>query len=248
MTSAELKVKLDKAIETVEKKKKTIERHKAQAKKRLSKLTRCNWLDLTDLYKTKYDENMRFRYKTETGDDLYWDICDYEDKLRDIKDATKKLADTERIVDNWQEKYNIAIEREIKLATEVPEAFKEARQTLVNNWVTWDILRRNIIKKRRAELDYKEFRKLFTYCEEDAYNKTDEQFRKIEEVKADAWLLDLYNRVKEICGDITDCSHVRWGGKCLDGVVYGTKGKAIVNTIVAGGYNIQRLHLRTLVK
>lgn len=248
MTSAELKVKLDKAIETVEKKKKTIERHKAQAEKRLSKLTRCEWLVDKDLYKTKFDESMRFKYKTETGDDLYWDICDYEGKLRDIKDATKKLADAERIADNWQEKYNITIKREMMLATKVPEAFKKARQILVDNWVSWDISRRNIIKKRREELDYKEFRKLFTYYEEATYNKTDEQFRKIEEVKADAWLLDLCNRVKEICGDITDCSHVKWGGKCLDGVVYGTKGKAIVNTIVAGGYNIQKLHLRTLVR
>ena len=46
---------------------------------------------------------------------------------------------------------------------------------------------------------------------------------------------------------ITDCSYIRWGGKCLDGYIVGKNGKASVETIGAGGYNIQRWHLRTLV-
>ena len=59
---------------------------------------------------------------------------------------------------------------------------------------------------------------------------------------------DLYNRVVAFTGEITDASGIRWGGKCLDGIIIGKEGKAIVETIGAGGYNIQRWHLRTLVK
>ena len=39
MTSTELRARLDKAIETVAKKEKTIERHEAQAEKKLAKIT-----------------------------------------------------------------------------------------------------------------------------------------------------------------------------------------------------------------
>ena len=68
------------------------------------------------------------------------------------------------------------------------------------------------------------------------------------EREADYWLINLYNRVKEITGEVTDCSYLRWGGKCLDGYIVGETGRAKVETIGAGGYNIQRYHLRVLVK
>lgn len=248
MNSIELKIRLDKANETVAKKEKTIERHKVQAEKRLKKLTRFDWIDLNDLSNVKYNDGLRQRYSDLTnGDSLYWDICGYTDKLRDIRDATKKLEDAKQIASNWKERYNLAVKKELMIAKEIPEAFKSARDTLVEAWVESDIRSREKMKKDRSTLEYKEFREIWTYTAETMYTKTDEEFRKYEESEADVWVLDLYNRVKEICGDITDASLLRWGGKCLDGKVVGTKGTAWVNTILAGGYNIQRLHLRTLV-
>ena len=90
-------------------------------------------------------------------------------------------------------------------------------------------------------------RKIYKYSEEESLRKTDEEFQKMEETEADAWLLNLYNRVKDVTGEVTDCSHIKWGGKCLDGIVVRKNGKAIVTTIEAGGWNIQRYHLRVLV-
>jgi hypothetical protein len=56
-------------------------------------------------------------------------------------------------------------------------------------------------------------------------------------------------RVKEITGQITDASflHIGLNGE-INGCIIGEKGKAKVETISAGGYNIQCYHYRVLVK
>ena len=61
---------------------------------------------------------------------------------------------------------------------------------------------------------------------------------------------DLCNRISAVVGEITDVRGLSIGYKSgeLNGVVIGTKGKAKVETIGAGGYNIQCFHYRVLVK
>lgn len=235
MTSIELKERLEKALETVSKKEATIERHKKQAEKKLQILKENGW-----------DKGTAFDYRD--NNDAYWAICEYNHKLEDIKGAEDKLKEAQEIANNWKDKLDKQIQKELILAKEVPEAFKQAREALVESWVAQDIREREVMLQKKRELEYKEFRKLYRYTEEESLKHTDEEFRKIEEREADAWLLNLYNRVKEIVGEVTDASGIRWGGKCLDGFVVGTKGRAEVFTIDAGGYNIQRWHLRTLVK
>lgn len=248
MTSIEIKIRLDKALETVEKKKSTILRHTNQMEKKAAILKKAEWLDISDPSAHKWNEEERRRYKTETGRDLYWDFCDYESKLSDIKSAKKKLKEAEQIAENWQKKYDDAVKRELMIANEVPEAFKQARECLVNEWTVYDIRYRDRMNEYISTHVYDEYKKIYPYSTIQYSRKTDEEFRKIEEREADAWLLNLYQRVMEITGPVTDCSRIRRGGKCLDGIVIGENGTAEVTTIDAGGYNIQRYHLRTLVK
>ena len=233
MTSTEIKERLEKAQATVDKRAATIERHKARAEKLLAKIN-AKGLELD-------------RYKYRDSDD-YWLICDYEDALDNIKGAEEKLADAKKTAKNWEAKLEAKIEAEKLIADKIPEAMKQARAELVESWVNSDIRAREAMRTLKVQLDYTEFRKHYKYTEEEALNHTDEEFRKIEESEADRWLLNLYNRVKEITGEVTDCSGLRWGGKCLDGMVKGKDGIAVVETIGAGGYNIQRYHLRVLVK
>ena len=65
-------------------------------------------------------------------------------------------------------------------------------------------------------------------------------------------ILDLLRRVTKITGPVTDWSelYVTQGnmGAVINGYVIGEDGRAEVESILAGGYNIQRLHVRTLVK
>lgn len=58
----------------------------------------------------------------------------------------------------------------------------------------------------------------------------------------------IIERTNEIVGKITDATKLKVGAKGdLNGYIIGTKGTAKVQTIGAGGYNIQCFHFRTLI-
>ena len=233
MKSMELREKLHKAEEKVEKTRKTIERHLARADKKKALAEKNGWsLD---------------SWENKGNNEAWWNACDYHSALEDAKGAEKKLEEAIKTADNWRAKLERQLELEKTIQTEIPEAFKEAKEELVKRWVECDIEERERIKKLRKELDHKDLRKLVTYSHEMEYQRTDEEFQKIEEREAELWLIDLYNRVYAITGKITDASGIHWGGKCLDGIIKGENGTARVETIGAGGYNIVRYHLRVLV-
>jgi len=61
--------------------------------------------------------------------------------------------------------------------------------------------------------------------------------------------LDLFQRVYKKIGKVVDASGLYVGNNLsLNGIVQGEKGNANVETIYAGGYNIQCLHYRVLIK
>lgn len=63
-----------------------------------------------------------------------------------------------------------------------------------------------------------------------------------------AKLADLIGRINKVVGTITDASGLYIGSKGeINGYVVGTEGKAKIETIGAGGYNIVCFHFRTLV-
>ena len=58
----------------------------------------------------------------------------------------------------------------------------------------------------------------------------------------------IIERTNAIVGEITDASGLSIGSKQdLNGFIVGTRGTAKVQTIGAGGYNIQCFHFRTLI-
>jgi len=61
--------------------------------------------------------------------------------------------------------------------------------------------------------------------------------------------LDLVNRITKEVGEITDAKYLSIGEQKgeLNGIVEGVKGRCRVETISAGGYNIQRFHYRVLI-
>jgi len=88
---------------------------------------------------------------------------------------------------------------------------------------------------------------------QDLWNRSDEQIHDRNIKEGQRVILDLTDRVTKITGPITSYAglHLTQGNggwAVLNGVVEGEDGKASVESILAGGYAIQRLHVRTLVK
>lgn len=76
----------------------------------------------------------------------------------------------------------------------------------------------------------------------------EEDIEKVADVLGEEFALELVERTSHIVGKITDWSDLSFTIRGLNGVVKGTNGTAEVTTVRAGGYNIQRLHYRVLVK
>ena len=61
--------------------------------------------------------------------------------------------------------------------------------------------------------------------------------------------INMVDKVTEITGEITDASDLRIDPRGeINGYIKGVNGTAKINTIGAGGYNIQIFHFRTLIK
>jgi hypothetical protein len=238
MDSKELKKRLALAEEKVGKIKNTIKRHETQAKKKLQVIKDNNW-----------DEKDKYAFRnTPQYNDSYWAVCEYQDKLDDIKTAEGKLRDAENVVKNWKDKVDKQIKLETVYEREMPEIFKQCQIELAKTWTETDIEKREYIKKCKQELSFQEFRKRFKYTQEELIYRTDTEIKKSNMKEAELFIIDLYNRVKAITGEVKSWSNIHYGGKALNGFVEGENGKVKVETIGAGGYNIQRYHLRVLVK
>lgn len=243
MKSQELRERLEKAEATVEKRKLTIERHKKAAEKKLQQIKAKGWEPDRALYQNRRDKESW---------EAYWAVCEYEQKLEDIKGATDKLAEAEEIAANWRAKLEKQVELEDKIAHEMPEIFRQLRDELAKSWTEYDMERKSRWLEVRAKyqagkLSGEEYRKMYKYSQEMELSKTEEEFYKINLKEAELFIVDLYNRVKAITGEVTDWGNIYYGGKALNGWVEGKNGKAKVESILAGGYNIQRLHIRVLV-
>ena len=117
----------------------------------------------------------------------------------------------------------------------------------------WDMERRDRIRADYRELDYKEFSEKYTHADVMSKGKSDEQIHDDNVQSAENLIIDLIYRVRKITGEIIDWSNIRasagtGGFSVLNGTVIGKEGIACVESITAGGYNIQRLHLRVLVQ
>lgn len=81
--------------------------------------------------------------------------------------------------------------------------------------------------------------KLIDYS--DAY--TTERINRDAEVRKQKLIKQIGDKV----GNIIECELKRNANRGLDGYVYGDKDQVRVETIIAGGHNIQRMHFRTIL-
>ncbi len=180
---------------------------------------------------------------------LKWDIEHYTD---DISRLEREIAETTLTLDNYRKQLTGLMERESILIKELPEVLKGLQAELVDRWDKWDTERRDKIKADYYELDYKEFSRSYNHADKMFRLKSDEQIHNDNVKSAEDLIIDLIYRVRSITGEITDWNNIRatagtGGFTVLNGTVVGKEGIACVESITAGGYNIQRLHIRVLV-
>lgn len=142
---------------------------------------------------------------------------------------------------------------------EMPEVLKKFGNNLLERWDRYDSWKQEQIKKdyENDSIEYHEkcynLRKKWGSGWRDFIYLTSEQIHKANVAAVDSLIINLINRTIEIAGKITDCSYLELnqdnqGYSIINGIVIGEKGKAKVESIGAGGYNIQRYHIRVLLK
>ena len=181
---------------------------------------------------------------------LKWDI---EHFTEDISRLEREIAETTLTLDNYKKQLTGLIERVNVLITDLPDVLRKLQEELVMRWDKWDMERRDKIIADYRELDYKEFSRKYTHADVVFKSKTDEQIHDDNVQAAEDFIIDLIYRVRSITGEITDWNNIRatagtGGFTVLNGTVVGKEGIACVESITAGGYNIQRLHIRVLVQ
>ncbi|MEA5135397.1 hypothetical protein SDC9_152826 [bioreactor metagenome] len=165
----------------------------------------------------------------------------------DISRLTREIAETQKTVEKYEKQLAGELERERVLLTEIPESMKQMQIELVERWNGYDFERRASLKAEYDELGYKEFIKKNKHTGYEFMRLSNLEIIENNEKSAKALIIDLFYRIRHITGEVTDWTGIRFSGGALNGIVTGKEGRAKVESILAGGYNIQRLHVRVLV-
>lgn len=235
-----LKERIEKKEAQIERKHNTIAKKRAQIEKKMAKIESLGC-----------DPNGS-RYTYRDNREVFWLMCDIDNLKDDIKRGYSEIEECEETLNKYKAQLAGELEKEATFINEVPQAMKDLEARLVEEWDNNDKERRTFLIEKHKELGYTDFIKKYHYAGWEHMHTDDETFHKRNERDARFFILDLLNRVKDITGEVTDWSgiYLEQGNifPVLNGIVIGKEGQAEVESILAGGYNIQRLHIRTLVK
>lgn len=252
-----LKERIEKAELKVSKKQGTIAKKQKSIEKKSTYLMTKYGVDYNTF--DKYNREGH-GWTREEDYDVYWTMCDIDTLTDDIKRLTKEIPEIQKTIEKYKGQLAGEIEKESIFIREVPEVMKKLEVQLVAEWDKWDFARRERLQKVYREVGYEAFMKgtpekhywdAHTHADYEFMYLTDEQIHDSNVKFARQEVLDLYIRVKGVTGEVTDWTAIglEQGNEfpVLTGIVIGKEGKAHIETILAGGYNIQRLHIRTLV-
>lgn len=227
-------------IETL---KERIEKKEAQIEKKANTINK------------KYDLIVKKQAKAEKADeqDRRWLECEIETLTDDIKRLGSEIKEAQATLEKYKKQLAGEIEKEQQFIKEVPQQAKDMEQMLIARWDEADKIRQTNLIEEEKEIGYRAFVQKHSYADYEFLTKTDDEIHNSNVKSARAFVLDLLNRTKEITGEIKSWSDVHLtvgtnGYPVLNGYVEGKEGRAVVDSIYAGGYNIQRLHVRVLVK
>lgn len=217
MTAKDIQVRIQKNKDKIEKKEKLIAKLSNKVESMENKLSKNGW-SMEDFAKYEYAE-----------------YCSYYDLLERIESNQKQISEIYETITKQEVQLSKYLKKE-KEVSEIPQAFMDL-EPIVAEW-TYNTL---IAEQERLQREKHTYSTL-------KYASLSE-LEKMAKKEAHSFVLDLYAKVVSITGkDIYQLENIHFGNDgLLNGVVYGKQGVAEVHTIMAGGYNIQRLHTRCLV-
>lgn len=184
--------------------------------------------------------------------DRFWTECDIEHLTEDIERNGKEIKELRKSLETYKKQLDGEMKREAEIS-ELPQNLKTMQSDLVKEWDAYDMKRRDHLNEEYKRLGWEKFCKRYGASAYDEKDWSDEKIHDNNVQDAKMMILNLIYRVRDKVGEITDWRNVRctagtWGGPVLNGWIEGTQGRCMVESIGAGGYNIQRYHIRVLVK
>ena len=222
MDIQKLQERIDKAQEKIDKKCNTIEKTKARIEKLTAQIA-------TFEHKTR--EELRTIPSEERTEENFYTPWEVLFKLEVAEDSIKANYKEIKKIEGTLKKYQNQMVKEnnnLNKIENIPEILK------------------NLIEKIIEEND-----KLAINDPNEV--RSSEEIHKDNVEFANYLVLNLIARTENVVGEITSWNELRITAgshhlPVFNGVVNGTKGTAIIETIEAGGWNVQRWHLRVLVK
>lgn len=247
-TTTELR--LINATKNLEKTKNTLAKHEARLVKLTAKLDTLSGDDLR-----MADFNISFCKDDITNSqkkiaELLITIAKYQDKKQqeDSKNDIPYIKPLEDFLQSYIEKNTEYYNNQRPLCQVAIQKCNEEQKTInhkdFSNWEEYSTAKNDISKSHLScyTQDIIQYAKM----SDDEFT---EQLSKNLAAEAHYLKLDLYWRTVGICGVLTCTSNLEVSDNgSLNGFVSGEKGRAIIETIMAGGYNIQKLHYRVLIK
>lgn len=201
----------------------------------------------------------------------------YKNAKEAVKDSERKIKELTQVRDNWKTKLELQKAKDTEFET-IPQVIKDfvhnwrlrVYEITLERVTEYEAKYKEIRKLYDDSFKYgygsPEYRELMDKYKKSyqllintygqlvqmiAFKRNKEQeLNDFLDKEEKAKIFDLIARVTKVVGTITDASGLSIGYQNgeLNGIVIGTNGKAEVETIGAGGYNIQIFHYRVLVK
>lgn len=184
----------------------------------------------------------------------------YVVKLKELEqyESEEKIEAIWNFLTEWKEKaYNWYIENAklfIELKNNYDQEWEKVKEEYAyeSNYTSYSgqIIKRTKYNETKFRVNY--YFKVSTLAKEIVGHRNNIDTAKLNdtlEKEKDRKYKDLISRVTKVIGKITDASELKIGKQNgeINGVISGELGKCSVETISAGGYNIQCFHYRVLI-
>lgn len=277
MTQEELRIKVINAENKVAKREATLKKHRAQLEKLIAKgadeydihYKRDDIKGATEKLADarRILDNWKAKLNERISQEEYLE-ANAPEVIKTFLEMWKQKA-----IQYYTDKYDRFLKLKADLREKELDARREALRTLPeleryreiykdrepSDYDLHNLWPRNAVEKFLEErhLGYRQIRErlnnfgdgvIFIMCEIRDEAERAAWLEKAMEEEKRAKLLDLMARINKVVGTITDAAglYISSNGE-INGIIVGTEGKASVETISAGGYNIQCFHYRTLV-